>query len=204
MYEIDKVLNTNEKVIWQNQPQFLPYLFKMFISIFVGLVLIGIAFAFNQPSWNLGTIFFGAFGFFIAFINPFISMLSYKNIWYVITDKRVILQSGLIGRDFDFVDYDKVESSRVDVGIVDKIFGKNSGSIAIYANRIIGHPGTKDSSAYSENVPYTLSHITDPYETFQLFKKVSFDVKADINFPNILRPKEDTGYQTKYEPQDKK
>jgi hypothetical protein len=52
-----------------------------------------------------------------------------------------------------------------------------------------------------EMVPYTLSHITDPYVVFDLFKKTSFNVKADINYPNALRPKEDTGYNTEYKPE---
>jgi hypothetical protein len=34
-----------------------------------------------------------------------------------------------------------------------------------------------------------------------LLKKVSFDVKTDINYPNKLRPNENPGYNVDYNPE---
>jgi len=48
--------------------------------------------------------------------------------------------------------------------------------------------------------PFTISNIPDPYEVFKLFKKVSHDVRTDIEYPNKLRPKTNPGYKSDYKP----
>lgn len=214
MNEISKVLNQDEQVLWQDQPQFSPYIFSSLGAVIFGLIWTAGSSVFlfallKSPgvpwfAWGM-VILFIAIGLYLLVGTPLYMALAYKNIWYVITDKRVILQNGLIARNFDVVDYDKVESADMNVGLIDKMLGKNSGSIAIYANRIVSGTTTDSqgrTSSYTRNVPFVLSHITDPYTVFDLFKKTSFDVKADINYPNALRPKEDTGYQTEYKPED--
>jgi hypothetical protein len=52
----------------------------------------------------------------------------------------------------------------------------------------------------AQNFPFVLSSIVDPYGVFNLFKKTSFDIKADINYPNALRPSQQEGYKTDYLP----
>lgn len=203
--ETSKILNQDEKVIWQGRPQFRP-----FVASSAGAIIFGLF-----PSSIVGIFVYtfikqGIPWYFWLFLTPFIliclyllvgvtiyTLLVYKYIWYTITDKRVIFQKGLIGRDFDFADFDKVESATVNVGVIDKLFGKNSGSIRIYANRLVSESGNQGTTS-TANVPFTMSHITDPYSIFEMFKKVSFDVKTDINFPNVMRPKENLGYQTDY------
>ncbi len=206
MDETSKVINQDEKVIWEGQPQFAPYALSVVPAVIIGLIwstaisFIGYIFM-THGAPGMFALFFAPFiliGLYMLIGAPLIAFLTYKYIWYVITDKRVILQRGLIGRDFDFVDYDKVESAGVDVGVIDKVAGKNSGSIRIYANRLVYVAGSRDRSGGTQNVPFTLSHITDPYGVFELFKKVSFDVKADINFPNQMRPPGNKGYNTEY------
>ncbi len=205
MKELQEILNTNEKIVWQGKPQPLLYkigaVFGLIFGIFVAIFLY----------YRFGKVGNGLIPY-IVIIIPVVALilpslyrlLVYKYILYVITDKRIILQGGLIGRDFDFVDYDKIESSSVNVGVFDKIMGKNTGTILIYANRtrpvtatyrdVLGtHPSTT-----MQNIPFTLLSIVDPYGIFNLFKKVSFDIKSDINFPNALRPKENEGYATSY------
>lgn len=133
---------------------------------------------------------------FIGF--PLYSILVHKHTYYAITDKRIIIQKGLIGRDFEIIDYDQVTNAEVNVGILDKLLGKNSGSILI---------STAGSFTYTRqgpvNKPYTLSHVKDPYHVFKFFKDVSHDVKTDINYPNKYRPRTNPGYRTGYSP-DKK
>lgn len=203
MNETAKVLNKDENVIWQGKPQYVPYLVSVIPAVIFGLVWLSASsfFFFSllgkvPVPFMLFVGFFVAIGVLITLGIPLYAVLVYKYIWYVITDKRVILQGGLIGRDFDFVDYDKVESAGVNVGVIDKVFGRNSGSIRIYANRLVYVSGKNGGG--TRNVPFNLAHITDPYAAFELFKKVSFDVKADISFPNVLRPQENVGYKTEY------
>lgn len=207
--ETQKVLNQDEKVIWQGQPQFLPYIVGSFGTSLGGIVFTAIAYAFFTISrnggapagvyWVPGILIL--FGIYLVIGLPILRWFAYRYLYFTLTDKRAIFQSGLIGRNFDIADYDKVESATMNIGIADKMFGKNSGSIAIYANRLVSgttSDGRGHTSSYTRNVPFVLLHISDPYTVFELFKKVSFDVKADINFPNAMRPGENAGYQTSY------
>jgi hypothetical protein len=62
------------------------------------------------------------------------------------------------------------------VGILDILFGKNSGSILI---------STAGTFTYTQRGPmqnpYTISHIQNPYKVFKFFKKVSHAVKQISN-----------------------
>lgn len=44
---------------------------------------------------------------------------------------------------------------------------------------------------------YRLRHIKDPYNTYNLIKRVSLDVSTDQQFPNAYRPSENPGYDTR-------
>ncbi|MEK7608024.1 MAG: PH domain-containing protein [Patescibacteria group bacterium] len=214
MNETEKILNNGETVLWEGRPQFLPYILSMFPTIIFGLIWTGLSGLFlvlslrqsGVPWFVIALVsFFVLIGLSLLLLSPLYTLLVYKHIWYVITDKRVIFQRGLIGRDFDFADYDKVESATVNVGVVDKLFGKNSGSVAIYANRLMAGrttDGNGDSHSYTRNVPFVMLSITDPYNTFTLFKKVSHDIKTDVYYPNALRPDENKGYKTEYKPEE--
>ncbi len=192
MRELDKVLNDHEEIIWEGKPQFLPYFIGSFTLTLFGLIFAGVGFlvadsflmAFLIPHTWIGLAF--------IFIPPFYRFFGYKRIFYGITDKRIILQKGIIGRDFKLVDYDKITNKEVDVGIIDQVFGKNSGSIKISTPITVMRTseGPKDH-------PFTLAHISDPYNVFKLLKKTSHDVKTDIHYPNDLRPKTNKEYNTK-------
>lgn len=207
MKEYSQIINKDEKVLWEDRPQFAPFLAKSFIAVPFGLFFLSFALfwtflSFSATSDSSSTPqtlnIFPLFG--VPFIliglgitlSPLYSVFVYKNIYYILTDKRVIIQGGLIGRDFEIVDFDKIQSANVNVGIFDKLFGINSGNITIDAGRI------KSTNQGSESHPYTLSSVTDPYKAFEFLKKVSYDVKTDIEFPNALRSPTNPGYNTKY------
>lgn len=84
------------------------------------------------------------------------------------------------------------------MGVVDKVFSGNSGSVLI---------STAGTFTYGKHgpvaKPYTLSNIPNPYDVFKFFKKVSHAVKTDIEYPNKYRPKVNPGYQTDYDPNKK-
>lgn len=198
MKEYTQVLNKNEKVLWEGKPQFAPFFAKSFIAVPFGLFFLGFALFWTAGASSASGVF-GLFG--IPFIlvglgitlSPLYSLLVYNNVYYTITDKRVILQGGVIGRDVEIVDFDKIQSSNVNVGLFDKLFGQNSGSISIDAGRI------QYRKNGSESNPYTLNSISSPYKAFEFLKKVSYDVKTDIEYPNALRPETNPGYKTEYD-----
>lgn len=135
------------------------------------------------------------FGVASVFGIPLYKALVYKHTYYAVTNKRVLLQKGLIGRDFEMVDFDQITNAEVNVGVLDKLFGGGSGSILI---------STAGSLTYTRSgavqKPYTISHIDNPYDVFKFLKKVSYAVKTDIQYPNKYRPKTNPGYDTDYNP----
>lgn len=66
------------------------------------------------------------------------------------------------------------------VGLVDRLF--KVGDIYITA----------------KNGKAVLWDIENPYKVFNMLQKVVNDIKTDIYYPNELRPKENSGYNTKY------
>ena len=109
------------------------------------------------------------------------------------------MQKGLIGRDFEYIDFDQITNAEVSVGFWDKAVGKTSGSI------LISSAGSFTVTRQGEQVakPYTISNVDNPYEVFKFFKKVSHDIKTNIEYPNKLRPSENPGYQSNYDPNKK-
>ncbi|MFC1775034.1 PH domain-containing protein [Nanoarchaeota archaeon] len=83
--------------------------------------------------WGLGVILLPHFwiGVIFAFGVPIYNIILHRHMHYAITNKRVIIQKGVIGRDFEMVDFDKITNAEVDVGFFDQIFGGNSGTIKI-------------------------------------------------------------------------
>lgn len=193
MKEINKILDDNEQTLWEGRPEFLPY----FVSI-LPLALFGLPFL-------LVPLFFGPVFFIIphfwvglAFVIglPLYQYYVYRHIYYAVTNKRVILQTGLIGRDFQIIDFDQITNAEVNVGIFDQLFTQGkTGSILVSSAGTFVH--TKHGPAAR---PYSLRNIRDPYTVFKFIKKVSHDVKTDIEYPNKLRPEENPGYSTSYTP----
>lgn len=194
MNEIEKILNTNEKIIWEGTPDFrinmlMGYIFVGGFSLF--LFIFAIISLLNDSVFT-ASIFFLSTIILLIFIP--LSEITLKRIRYFFTDKRIIIQSGLIGLDYSIVDYDKIQSMNVNVGLLDKLFNGNTGSIYIYS----GLMGASQYGSYS--VPHMLFTIQDPYKVFEILKKLSHDIKSDIEYPNNLRPENNSGYNTEYNP----
>ena len=104
----------------------------------------------------------------------------FKNVEYALTDKRAIVRSGVIGIDFKFIYYTDIESVNVKVGILERIF--NVGDVVIK----------------SKTQTVVFDDITTPYMYSGRIIDTVRDLKADVYFPNDLRPEENHGYNTKY------
>src|SRR3989344_1713976 len=202
MNELQKILDEHEKVLWEGKPKFWPFfLGGSIITTLIGLFMMIFFVPFMVVAFIAGKgIFRGILllpHFWVAVVLffgiPLYLFLVYKHMHYAITNKRVLLQKGLIGRDFEMVDFDQITNAEVRVGVLDKLFGRNSGIILI---------STAGTFTYTRRgrvqKPYTLRNIESPYEIFKFFKKVSHAVKTDIQYPNKYRPKTNPGYKTEY------
>jgi membrane protein YdbS with pleckstrin-like domain len=116
--------------------------------------------------------------FYIASIIK--KVAGYKNISYTFTDKRIIVRSGLIGIDFRYLYYPDIDSVNAKVGIFDRLFKVGD----IHIQGVSQHIVVEDVSA--------------PYIYADKIQTIVRDLKADMNFPNDLRPEENHGYNTKY------
>ncbi|MEK6900479.1 MAG: PH domain-containing protein [Nanoarchaeota archaeon] len=170
MKELDKVLDKKEKVLWEGKPKFWPFV----ISGTLALSLVGLIFLLFGIGGFLEIIESGNYFYLLllpqfwipvifAFGIPIYTLLAYRNVYYAITNRRVLFQAGVIGRDFQIVDFDNITNAEVSVGIMDKLFGNTSGNIFIYT---------------ASEKQYSFLHVQNPYEVFRFFKKVSHEVKT--------------------------
>lgn len=56
-------------------------------------------------------------------LAPLYSFLVWRNVFYVVTDRRVIVRRGLVGIDYDVLELVNVQQVNVDVGLWDKMCG---------------------------------------------------------------------------------
>ena len=192
---VEDILEEDEKILKRTKPDKRAYIlssaFKMLpLALFwlafdaAFLTLIGKAMSNGEmPLGMLGFIV----PFFIVHLVPVWlwiakivrSVLEIKNIEYVFTDKRIIIRSGVIV-DFKFLYYDKIESVNAKVGLLDRLC--KVGDVYVTA------AGTK-AVIFDQSDPYTLA---------TQLQRVANDVKADVMYPNALRPSVNPGYATKY------
>lgn len=192
---IEDILSEDEKILQRLKPNKKVLLLE---SIFKGLpvVLLWVAFdvffivmmiktgAFESQPYLIPVMI----GFFVLHLLPLWLyifniikvMAGAKNIEYVFTDKRIIIRSGVIGIDFKNLYYTEIEGINCKVGIFDRMF--KVGDLYI--------------KAYNQSA--VLMNITTPYFYLEKLQKITLDIKADIHYPNDLRPEENHGYNTKY------
>mgnify|MGYP001863874871 CR=1 FL=1 len=111
----------------------------------------------------------------------------WKNTKYYVTDRRIIIQTGIIGASYDTIYYKDIKNVSLKIGVIDKLL--KVGDIYIdTGNTTFTNSGTK-------KLFMTLLDIEKPYTRLQ---KIVLDIQSDIEFPNAYRPSENPGYKTKY------
>jgi len=170
--EIQTILEDNEKVI-KEQKQDLKS--AMAFGILLMLIIAIFAYIFQsillnpestclingQPSSHeecaKGTIYIVFFIYLFALVIPTLFYLNYKVTTYIVTNKRLIVKSGLIGADIRSIYYDQIKSIFVNVGLIGKIF--STGTIMIDTGRI--------SQDNAKTVYDRFSNIKTPYKTYK-------------------------------------
>ncbi len=186
---IDSVLEDGEKVLFRSKPNKRSYVMAAALKMLpiaiiwlcfdaAFLTLIGIEISKgNMPKAMLGVLV----PFFLVHLAPVWiwisrivkSTIEIKNIEYAFTDKRVIVRSGVIGIDFKFFYYEKIESVVAKVGLIDRVC--KVGDIYITAAGTAG----------------VIFDQTDPYSLASKLQKLASDFRADLYYPNELRPASD-------------
>ena len=193
---IDEIIDPGEKVLWRSKPNSKSYVLasvvKMLPVALIWLIFDGIFIFVIANGMIKGDIELSILGFVIPFFLLHLSPVwiwigktikavrEVKNLEYAITDKRIIIRSGVIGIDFKFINYTEIDSVNVKVGLIDKIFRVGD----IYIN-----------SSVNAGV---LWDVANPYKIGNALQKVTLDIKSDIHYPNAMRPDHNSGYNTDY------
>ena len=193
---IDDIIDPNEKVLWRSKPNAKSYvlanMFKMLPIALIWLLFDGAFIFLITRAMINGDIGLPILGFIIPFFLIHLapvwiwiattvkSAREVKNLEYAITDKRIIIRSGFIGIDFKFINYTEIDSVNVKVGLIDKIFRVGD----IYIN-----------SSVNSGV---LWDVENPYKIGSALQSVTLDIKSDIQYPNAMRPENNSGYKTSY------
>ena len=112
----------------------------------------------------------------------------WKNTKYYVTDKRIIVQTGIISASYDTIYYKDIKNVSLKVGIIDKLL--KVGDIYIDTGSIL--------TSSSKNIMMTILDVENPYEIYGKLQKIVLDIQTDIEFPNAYRSNENPGYNTKY------
>ncbi|NLW88177.1 MAG: PH domain-containing protein [Clostridiaceae bacterium] len=205
---IRSMLDINEHIIWEGKPDRVTYVigqpFMYLIALVWGAFDSIFIFAFTREDG------FGSMGFFIipffllhllpvwiAIIGPFYRFIHWNYIEYAITDKRIYIASGIIGRDVKLVEFSQVREPSVRVGLIEKL--RNCGTVRLTPFSRVAHSGNTVVSTQAG----ALLHVPEPYEVFKRVKHMSLDIQTDIAYPNAMRPEDNPGYRTKYDPDDR-
>lgn len=193
MHEIDDVLTDGEKILWRGKPNKASYIWAAVLKM-MPIALLWLAFdggfiammlASGDATTDMLWVIIPFFAIHLAPVwiwigNIVKAVAEIKNIEYAITDKRVIVRSGMVGIDFKFINHTEIDSVNVKVGFVDKLCKVGD----VYIN------STSNSAV--------LFDLNDPYYVAKNLQKLSFDVKTDVQYPNAMRPDENNGYHTTY------
>lgn len=193
---IDDMLEDDEEIIWTDKPKKSAFVWSKILSM-LPIALIWILFdglfiflmikygVFNSAPTILKVVLVV---FFVLHLTPVwiwisnivTACLQHKNIEYALTSKRLIIRSGIIV-DMKNLYYQDIQSVNLRVGLIDKLL--KVGDIYITSN----------------NMTATLFDIENPYVIANKLQKIVNDIKTDIYYPNELRPKQNSGYHTKYQ-----
>ena len=111
----------------------------------------------------------------------------WQNTKYYVTDKRIILQSGLVDMNYQTIYYKDINNINLKIGIVDTLLGVGD----IYMD-------LASINIRSKSFSQAFFDIENPHEIYSKLQKIVLDIQTDIEYPNALRPNENPGYNTKY------
>lgn len=187
MSKIASQIRPNEKVLWQGKPIMKAFIFSsgIFPATIFGLFFLIVFLVFVLPSW-----FFGGDPMLWLPLLPFLlfplamifgpliwSLLAYKNTEYLISDQRLITQTGAIGLDTRFVDLEKIQEVYVRIGILDKLFGTGSIMASTAGQGYMGMPQGSGCGG-THGIRPSLSALKEPYEVQKLLQEAINKVKT--------------------------
>lgn len=167
--QLNRLLEAGEKVLWSGKPVKVPFMFPglriiPFGLFFMGFSIIWMWVASQAPGffWLFGLIFF-FIGFAVSFGAPIRQLMAYKNTEYMITNRRIITQTGAIGLETRFLDLDKIQEVYVQISFLDRMFGTGT-LFAVTAGYIY-------SDRYGASMRPSFAALKEPYEVQKILQE---------------------------------
>lgn len=136
-------------------------IFDVIVAFFFSLTILGMWLDGEIPQKEkiIGTCIVASVVLLIVALTMWFVSLYYKNAYYVYTNKRIIVRTGVFGVDFHSLDIENIGASNVCVSLLDKMVGKNTGSIRFGSN-----------SSPITNSYYGFMNIENPYQVYKEIK----------------------------------
>lgn len=204
-YETEEVspLVEGESLIWSSKPKKSAYIInQIMVMMPFALLWLGIDSAILIPlilSGEASNMLFFIIPFFALHLMPVWIWLGnvlsankrWQNTKYYVTDKRIIIQNGFIAENYQTIYYKDIRNVSLGVGVIDKML--NVGDIYFH----LGNNVASNSNGTSKTAFLDIENVRDIYSKLQ---KIVLDIQTDMEYPNALRPDENPGYNTKYNP----
>lgn len=184
MFEIKNILDPNETIIWSGEPDRKPLLPLPMSGIPIALIFLFVVVSILL--WIGGPILYSGsiLAIFIAILFIIISsryMRGNPNAKYMITNRRLIIKSGVAKQDVWFVDLDEIKDALVKIGFFDMLYGTGKLYLITSENP---HDPSKQQPLYdpfmvwkqldeSYNHPH-LEGLKEPYVVQKLLKELIF------------------------------
>lgn len=176
MSNMNSFLKSNERVLWSGKPVKAAFIATGLVAIPFGLIFLGFSLFWIWGAASAGAGFFAFFGlpfvligFGVTFGPTIWQLLRYRNTEYAITDQRVITQTGAIGLDTRFVDFDKIQEVYVKIGFADKLFGAGSVYVLTAGSNVFGYRGR--SGYGSGGMRPSLGALREPYKVHKILQE---------------------------------
>lgn len=158
---INSILEPQEKIIWQGKVSRRPLGFRLFFQL---LLLGGFSFLIFNFSREITSLFYLLFSFLLVGIIVKWLFDCFKI--FFLTDRRLIIRSGLIGTDYNSISFSKIRTLNVVVDLWEKIFAVGTIQIDTGKIKTVGDEKNKQTkTAYDE-----LLYIDEPYQVYQLIQ----------------------------------
>lgn len=175
----EEILNPSELILWTGRPSRLSYLliglpgliFGLFWALFDLFFLVAAIYSGGLSFPVLLFLSLHAFPFYIGVWGFVYRILAHRNVIYAYTDQRLIVREGLLGVDYQTVDYSSMLSMQVKVSPSEHL--QNRGSILITTGyHVLLNPRGRMNEV-------VLTGISHPYQVFRELQIISEGVQAD-------------------------
>ncbi len=114
----------------------------------------------------------------IAFLVPifFLSVAKYNSYLYCVTDKKVIIRSGIIGRDFRVLEIDSITTIDIIVGFSDRVCGGNTATIIFFNASNANYHSSGFNTGYNKNA---FMHIEDANAIYREIKALIENIEEN-------------------------